>query len=88
MGESVSKSSYKTGKLEAYQLDKDNALPKEKLKSLTERLYGPLQLSCMDSIVTKFIMSERADNCSCVAITCQVSLEHSYLVDYKGNTAL
>ena len=34
----MSKSSCQTLKLEAYWLDKDGALPKEKLKSLTERL--------------------------------------------------
>ena len=41
----MSKSSCKTIKLEAYQLDKDHALPKEKLKSLTERLCDPFRLS-------------------------------------------
>ena len=42
-----------TIELEAYRLDKDRALPKEKLKSLTERLCGLLQLSGVDSIVTQ-----------------------------------
>ena len=67
----MSKSSCKTIKLEAYRLDKDRTLAKEKLKSLTERLE-----------------SGRADNRSCVARTCEVSLERSHLVDYGGNTAL
>ena len=49
----MSKSSCKTIGLEAYWLDKDRALPKEKLKSLTERLRGPLPLSGVDSIVTQ-----------------------------------
>ena len=49
----MSKSSCKTIELEAYQLDKDRALPKEKLKSLTEMLSGPLRLSGVDSIVTQ-----------------------------------
>ena len=40
----MSKSSSKTIELEAYRLDKDGLLPKEKLKSLAERLCGPLQL--------------------------------------------
>ena len=44
----MSKSSCKTNELEAYRLDKDRALPKEKLKSLTERLRGPLRLSGVD----------------------------------------
>ena len=47
---SVSKSSCQTIELEAYPLDK---LPKEMLKSLTERLRGPLRLSGVDSIVTQ-----------------------------------
>ena len=33
-------------------------------------------------------VSVRADNHSCVARTCQVSLECSHLIDYKRNTAL
>ena len=49
----MSKSSCKTIELEAYPLDKDRALPKEMLKSLTERLRGPLRLSGVDSIVTQ-----------------------------------
>ena len=49
----MSKSSCKTIELEAYWLDKDRALPKEKLKSLTERLHGPFRLSGVDSIVTQ-----------------------------------
>ena len=48
----MSKSSCKTIELEAYHLDEDCALPKEKLKNLTERLRGPLQLLGVDSIVT------------------------------------
>ena len=39
-GESVSKSSCKTAELEAYRLDKDRVLPKQKLKSLAKRLHG------------------------------------------------
>ena len=38
----MSKSSCKTVELGAYGLDKDRALPKDKLKSLTERLHGLL----------------------------------------------
>ena len=34
-------------------LHKDRALPKEKLKSLAERLHGPLRLSGVDRIVTQ-----------------------------------
>ena len=49
----MSRSSCKTIELEAYRLDKDRVLPKEMLKSLTERLRGPLRLSGMDSIVTQ-----------------------------------
>ena len=49
----MSKSSCKTIKLEAYRLDKDCALPKEKLKGLTKKLCGPLRLSGVDSIVTQ-----------------------------------
>ena len=48
----MSKSSCQTLKLEAYWLDKDGALPKEKLKSSTERLCDPPRLSDIDSIVT------------------------------------
>ena len=47
----MSKSSYKTVKLGAYGSDKDRVLPKEKLKSLTERLRGLLRLSGVVSIV-------------------------------------
>ena len=49
----MSKSSCKTLELEAYRLDKDRAFAKEKLKSSTERLRGPLRLSGVDSIVTQ-----------------------------------
>ena len=45
------KSSCKTGELGTYGLDQDRALPKEKLKSLNERLHGPIRLSGVDSIV-------------------------------------
>ena len=48
----MSKSSWKAIELEAYRSDKDCVLAKEKLKSLTERLRGPLRLSGVDSIVT------------------------------------
>ena len=62
---------------------KDCRLPKEMLKSLTERLCWPLQLSGVDSIVKqkvpKFLASKRADKRSCVRRTCQVSLECSHL---------
>ena len=83
----MSKSSCKTIELEAYWLDKDRMLPKEKLKSLTERLCGPLRLSGVDSIVTQS-SSHLEGPTTCVARTCQVSLKHSHLVDYEGNTAL
>ena len=53
MGESVSKSSYKTAELEAYRFDKAYKLPKEKITSFTERLPGSVQLSGMDSIVAQ-----------------------------------
>ena len=49
----MSKSSCETVRLEAYWLDKDHALPKEKLKSLTKSQHGPLRLSGADSIVTQ-----------------------------------
>ena len=49
----MGKSSYKTVELGAYGLDKDHGLPKEMLKSLTERQCGPLLLSGVDSIVTQ-----------------------------------
>ena len=49
----MSKSGCKAIELEAYRLDKDRALTKEKLKSLTERLRGPFKLSGVDSIVTQ-----------------------------------
>ena len=47
----MAKSSYKTVKLGAYGLDKDRALLKEKLKSVTERLHSLLRLSGMVNIV-------------------------------------
>ena len=84
----MSISSCETVELGAYGLVKDCRLPKEMLKSLTERLCWPLQLSGMDSIikqkVPKFLASERADKRSCVHRTCQVSLECSHLVDWEG----
>ena len=46
-------------------------------------LRGPLQ-----HVRPGFLMLGRADNHSCVGRTCQVSLECSHLVDYKGNSAL
>ena len=49
----MSKSSSKIVELGAYGSDKNHALPKEKLKSLTERLRSPLQLSGVDRIVTQ-----------------------------------
>ena len=48
MGESVSKSSGKIAELGAYETDKDRSLPKEKLKSVAERLRNPLRLSSVD----------------------------------------
>ena len=47
----MSKRSGKIVELGAYGSDKDRALPKEKLKSLAERLCSPLQLSGVDRIV-------------------------------------
>ena len=64
-------------------MDQDHALPKEKLKSLSEMVHCPLRLLGVNSIVTH--ASVRADNHSCVARTCWVSLKSSHLVD---NTAL
>ena len=59
------------------------------LNSLIERLCSPLRLSFMGSFKTqRVIVSGRADNCSCVARTCQVSLKQSHLVDYEGNIVL
>ena len=49
----MSKSSGKIVELGAYGSDKDGTLPKEKLKSLVERLRGPLRLSGVDMIVTQ-----------------------------------
>ena len=49
----MSKCSSKIVELGAYGSDKDLALPKEKLKSLAERLRGPLRLSGVDRIVTQ-----------------------------------
>ena len=49
----MSKSSCQTIELGPYPLDKDRTLPKEMLKSLTERLRGPLRLSGVDSIATQ-----------------------------------
>ena len=49
----MSKSSGKIVELRAYGSDKDGTLPKEKLKSLAERLRGPLRLSGVDRIVTR-----------------------------------
>ena len=51
--ERVSKSSDKIVELGAYGSVKDSALSKEKLKSLAERLCGPLQLPSVDRIVTQ-----------------------------------
>ena len=48
----MSKSSDKIVELGAYGSVKNRALSKEKLKSLAERLCGPLQLPSMDWIVT------------------------------------
>ena len=81
----MSKSSCKLVELGAYGSDKDRALPKEKFKSLDESLRGTLRLSRVDRIV---LASGKAKNRSCVAETCQVSLECSHLVDYEGDTAL
>ena len=50
-GRVVSKSSCKTVDFEAYGSDKDHVLPKEKLKSLTERLCILLRLSGVGRIV-------------------------------------
>ena len=52
-GESMSKRSCKIVKLGAQGLDKDCGLPKEKLKSLTERLRRPLSLSGIDNFVER-----------------------------------
>ena len=49
----MSKNSGKIVELGAYGLDKDCAFPKEKLKSLAERLRGPLRLSSVDRIVSQ-----------------------------------
>ena len=49
----MGKSSCKTVELGPYGLDKDRGLPKEMLKSLSERLHRPLLLSSVDSIVTR-----------------------------------
>ena len=49
----MSKSSGKIVESGAYGSDKDHALPKEKLKSLAERLRSPLRLSGVDRIVTQ-----------------------------------
>ena len=58
VGESVSKSSYKTVELEACWLDKECALLKGKLRGLTKKLCDPLQLSGMDSIVARSILCQ------------------------------
>ena len=68
-------------------MDKDRALPKEKLNSLTERLHSLLRLSGVDSIV-KQSSSHYEGPRTCVARTWQVSLECSHLIDYEGNGAL
>ena len=75
----MSKSSYKTAQLEAYQLNIVHALSNERFKRLTERLYAAA-FDCVDSIVTQSLL---ADHHSCVAI---IGLQHPYLVDYKGST--
>ena len=87
----MSKSSCKTVKLEASQLDKNHTLIKEKLKSLSERLHGLLRLSGMGSTIKlSFVTSGslRAEKRSCVNKTWQVSLEHSNFTDHKGNSML
>ena len=58
MGESVSKSSYRTAELEACWLVKDCVLLKGKLRGLTEKLCDPLQLSGTDSIVAQSILCQ------------------------------
>lgn len=58
MGESVSKKSYKAAQLEAYRLDKNSMLLKEKLKSLTEKLHSLFQLSGVDSIVKQSLLHQ------------------------------
>ena len=77
-------------KLKAYQLGKDRALPKEKLKSLTEKLCGPLQLYMSSVNVTQTSSCQEGPTIVPVHVarTCQVSLECSHLVDYEGNTVL
>ena len=49
----MSKCSSKIVELGAYGSDKDGTLPKEKLKSLAERLHGHLRLSGVDRIITQ-----------------------------------
>ena len=50
-----------TVELGVYGLEKDHVLPKEKLKSLTERL---LQLSGMDSIVKQSLLRQEGPRTS------------------------
>ena len=70
-------------------MEKDRVLPKVKFKNLIERLFGTFQMLGVDSISkAKFVTSGRAENHFCVAKTCQVSLENSFIVDYKSNGEL
>ena len=77
----MSKSSYKTAQLEAYQLNIVHVLSIERFKRLTERLYAAA-FDCVDSVVTQSLL---ADHHSCAAI---IELQHPYLVDYKGSTVV
>ena len=78
----MSKSSYKTAQLEAYQLNIVHTLSNERFKRLTERLYAAT-FDCVDSVVTQSLL---ADHHSCAAII--IGLQHPYLVDYKGSTVV
>ena len=54
----MSKSGCKTVDFGAYGSEKDRVLPKEKLKSLTERLCGLLRLSGVGRIVKQSLLRQ------------------------------
>ena len=65
-------------------------LHKEKLKSLTKRLHGLLQLSGVDSIVKQASSCQEGPRTVPMKLcrTCHVSLQCSHLADYDGNSTL
>ena len=68
--------------------DNDRILLKEKPKSLARKYVAPLTLRRGQHHKAKFVVSGKTEDCFCLAKICEVSLEHSHLIDYEGNSAL